>query len=68
MHRQTIELVRRAEQCGVSWITVHGRTPKQRAEPASMEAIKLVSLLSRNSRLICGIFCLDRVIQKFVFR
>ena len=40
--RLTVELVRRAEQCGVSWITVHGRTPKQRAEPASMEAIKLV--------------------------
>ena len=43
LRRQTVELVRRAEQCGVAWITVHGRTPKQRAEPASMEAIKLVS-------------------------
>ena len=40
--RKTVELVRRAEHCGVSWITVHGRTPKQRAEPASMESIKLV--------------------------
>ena len=40
--RQTVELVRRAEQVGASWITVHGRTPEQRAEPASMEAIKLV--------------------------
>ena len=37
-----MELVRRAEHCGVAWIAVHGRTVKQRAEPASLEAIKLV--------------------------
>ena len=45
LDRQTVELVQRAEQCRVSWITVHGRTPKQRAEPANMEAIKLVCKL-----------------------
>ena len=45
LRRQTVELVRRAEQCGVSWITVHGRTPRQRAEPASMDAIKLVNTI-----------------------
>lgn len=37
-----MELVQRAEHCGVSWVTVHGRTAKQRSEPASLEAIKLV--------------------------
>ena len=41
--RETVELVRIAERAGVSWITVHGRTTKQRAEPACMEPIKLVS-------------------------
>lgn len=40
--KKTVELVRRAEHCGVSWITVHGRTVKQRAQPASLHAIKLV--------------------------
>ena len=34
--------MRRAEHCGVSWITVHGRTTRQRTEPANMEAIKLI--------------------------
>ena len=38
-----MDLVQRAEHTGVSWITVHGRTTKQRAEPVNMEAIKLVS-------------------------
>lgn len=27
---------------GVSWITVHGRTVRQRGEPANWDAIKLV--------------------------
>lgn len=40
--RETVQLVRRAEHAGVSWITVHGRTVKQRGEPANMEAIRLV--------------------------
>lgn len=38
---KTVELARRAEHAGVSWITVHGRTPSQRAEPVNLEAIKL---------------------------
>ena len=41
--RKTIELVKRAEVAGVSWITVHGRTVNQRTEPNNMEAIKIVS-------------------------
>lgn len=43
MDRDTIELCRRAEHAHVSWITVHGRTVKQRAEPVNNEVIKLVS-------------------------
>ena len=41
--RKTIELVKRAEVAGVSWITVHGRTVQQRTEPSNIEAIKAVS-------------------------
>ncbi len=41
-HRDTVEFVRRAEHVGAAWISVHGRTSKQRAEPANMDAIKLV--------------------------
>ena len=37
-----MELVQRAERAGVAWITVHGRTTRQRAEPANMDAVKLV--------------------------
>lgn len=40
--RETVELCRRAEAAGCGWITVHGRTTKQRAEPCNMEAIKIV--------------------------
>lgn len=40
---RTIELARQAEKAGVAWITVHGRTPKQRSTvPVDVEAIKLV--------------------------
>ena len=40
--RETVEYARRAESAGAAWITVHGRTPKQRMEPVNVEAIKLV--------------------------
>ncbi|XP_065178708.1 tRNA-dihydrouridine(20a/20b) synthase [NAD(P)+]-like isoform X2 [Sycon ciliatum] len=40
--RKTVELVRRAEKAGVEWITVHGRTVKQRAEPVDYDSIKQV--------------------------
>lgn len=40
--RKTVELCKQAEKAGVSWITVHGRTVKQRGEPANWEAIKLI--------------------------
>ena len=41
--RETVELCRRAESAGCGWITVHGRTTKQRAEPCNFDAIKIVS-------------------------
>ncbi|KAJ3153390.1 tRNA-dihydrouridine(20a/20b) synthase [NAD(P)+]-like protein [Geranomyces michiganensis] len=41
--RRTVEFVKRAESVGVDWITVHGRTSKQRStEPVNLDAIKLV--------------------------
>lgn len=40
--RKTVELCKQAENAGVAWITVHGRTVKQRGEPADLEAIKLI--------------------------
>ena len=44
--RQTVELVRRAEHSGASFLTVHGRTPSQRdTEPTDYEAIAMVFLL-----------------------
>ncbi|EGC35795.1 hypothetical protein DICPUDRAFT_151810 [Dictyostelium purpureum] len=40
---KTIELVKRAEKIGVSWITVHGRTSAMRSShPVDYDAIKLV--------------------------
>jgi tRNA-dihydrouridine synthase 4 len=39
----TIEMAQRAEQMGVDWISVHGRTYRQKnTEPVNWEAVKLV--------------------------
>ena len=40
--RLTVELLHRAEHAGLSFITVHGRTPQQRRQPVNAEAIALV--------------------------
>jgi tRNA-dihydrouridine synthase 4 len=41
--QKTIELCRRAEKAGVDWITVHGRTKKQKnADTVNYEAIRMV--------------------------
>lgn len=42
LNRETVELCRRAEHAGVSWITVHGRTKDQRGEPADHDAIRII--------------------------
>lgn len=40
---KTVEFAKRAEKCGADWITVHGRTQKQRSsEPVDYNAIKLI--------------------------
>ncbi|CAI4230338.1 unnamed protein product [Auanema sp. JU1783] len=39
---RTIDLCRKAEKAGVSHLTVHGRTPQQRAEPVDYDAIRLI--------------------------
>ena len=41
-YRKTVKLCEQAEKAGVAWITVHGRTVKQRGEPANWDAIRLV--------------------------
>lgn len=57
--RETVEFVQRAEQAGAAWITVHGRTSKQRAEPASMDAIKLVGAPSPSHKKVTVIITLS---------
>ena len=42
-YRETVDLCRKAEHAGVSWIAVHGRTTEQRHQPVNYEAIKLVN-------------------------
>lgn len=43
IHRETYEFVKRAESVCVDYITVHGRTRKQKStEPVNFEGIKLV--------------------------
>ena len=40
--RKTVDMCQQAEHSGVAWITVHGRTPKQRKDPVDYEAIKVI--------------------------
>ena len=37
-----MDLCQQAERCGASWIAIHGRTTKQRAEPVNVDVIRLV--------------------------
>jgi tRNA-dihydrouridine synthase 4 len=38
----TIEMVRRAERIGAAWISVHGRTPKERHQPVHYDTLGLI--------------------------
>ncbi|XP_007669170.1 tRNA-dihydrouridine(20a/20b) synthase [NAD(P)+]-like [Ornithorhynchus anatinus] len=39
---RTVDLCRKAEATGVSWITVHGRTVEERHQPVHYDAIKII--------------------------
>lgn len=39
---RTVDLCRKAEAAGVSWITVHGRTVEERHQPVHYDAIKII--------------------------
>jgi tRNA-dihydrouridine synthase 4 len=38
----SVDLARKIEAAGATWLTVHGRTPKERTQPVNYEAIKLI--------------------------
>lgn len=40
--RQTVDFCRKVEAAGASFISVHGRTKKQRCEPVNTDAVRLV--------------------------
>ncbi|XP_064483403.1 tRNA-dihydrouridine(20a/20b) synthase [NAD(P)+]-like [Ornithodoros turicata] len=40
--RRTVDLCRKVESCGLSFLTVHGRTKEQRSEPVDLEAIRII--------------------------
>ncbi|XP_066905392.1 tRNA-dihydrouridine(20a/20b) synthase [NAD(P)+]-like isoform X2 [Halyomorpha halys] len=40
--KETIHLCQNLEACGVSFLTVHGRTVKERSEPVNTEAIRTI--------------------------
>eukprot|EP00795_Rhopilema_esculentum_P002264 gene2264-17875_t len=39
---ETVDMCRKAEHAGISWLAVHGRTTEQRHQPVNFEAIKLI--------------------------
>ncbi|XP_077194293.1 tRNA-dihydrouridine(20a/20b) synthase [NAD(P)+]-like isoform X2 [Paroedura picta] len=40
--QRTVDLCRKAEAAGVSWITVHGRNAEERHQPVHYDAIKII--------------------------
>lgn len=45
--RRTVDLVQQAEAAGVSWITVHGRTARERREPVHYDAIRQIKQVAK---------------------
>lgn len=39
---RTVDLCRKAEAAGVSWISVHGRLPEERHQPVHYDEIKVI--------------------------
>ncbi|KAM5235952.1 tRNA-dihydrouridine(20a/20b) synthase [NAD(P)+]-like isoform 1-T1 [Ctenodactylus gundi] len=39
---RTVDLCRKAEATGVSWVTIHGRTVEERHQPVHYDAIKII--------------------------
>ncbi|XP_050444266.1 tRNA-dihydrouridine(20a/20b) synthase [NAD(P)+]-like [Adelges cooleyi] len=42
-NRKSVDLCRQIEAAGVSFITVHGRTPQQKNDPVNLDCIKLIN-------------------------
>ncbi|XP_064606472.1 tRNA-dihydrouridine(20a/20b) synthase [NAD(P)+]-like isoform X2 [Liolophura sinensis] len=40
--RRTVDFCQKAEHAGASWVTVHGRTAKQRRQPVNQEAVRII--------------------------
>ena len=40
--KKTVALCQQVEKAGVSWIAVHGRTPKERCQPVNLEGIRII--------------------------
>ena len=40
--KETVNLCQQVEKCGLSFLTVHGRTKDQKSEPVDLGAIKLI--------------------------
>lgn len=40
--RKTVDLCRQLESCGISFLTVHGRTVKERCEPVRLNTIQTI--------------------------
>lgn len=46
--RKTLDLVQQAEQAGCAWVTVHGRTARQRGgDPVDLAAIKIIKEVAK---------------------
>lgn len=67
--RVTLDLIHRAERMGVDWITVHGRTPRERSQhKVHVDAIKFVKSIAAVPIIANGdIFSpadMDRIVQE----